>query len=388
LQSWESQAAVSRLQVSGAIVEQAAIVGDDGLRSAIVPDLKPLPRTSEDCDNAALAYLQDRSRTSYNGSYACTSMFLDGITADIQYWPTVGRFLNVNAPKRDLENQKYLVSTLSWSINEARSEQIQFQIGFGADLFLEKMLKNFVDLAPVSVLAPTDKANPPNPRYTQDVTSSFLPDLNNVQVDLMHITATECPVQVVDDWAGLIEIRRQDTNWGRSQTQAVQTPDFVAVVRGPSFTLPRRQYDQQWYLRPVTPPDSAFGVITSRRSKVLRVMWPMQPFPPLFIGQNGMVLQFNFNGDNRNIYGFEMRYTATNGATVVLVQKPCPSYADLTVDLTQTALSANDDYGNATWDIDVFFFSVAWYYSEQLKITVVNTLALGQTVQVAYIPSV
>jgi hypothetical protein len=283
--------------VSGSIVSEAALVGDDGIRAAIVSNLSPLPRTSEDCDSAAQAFLYDRVGTFYNGTYTCTSLFFQGLTSDQQFYPTVGRFLNVNAPRRGISGQRFLVTQLSISVLEATTEILQYQISFGADLHLQKTLFNFVDIQPKNVLVPADTCNPPNPRYTVNVDDSFLPDLSNVQVDLQHITPTSALVRVYDSYYGPIEARQVDNNWGRGNT-----PDFLGIFYGPEFTLNRNQYDQVWFLRPVSggmgsaPPvvavtggmvgNSTPGIpyVASRRSKVLRIAWPQRPVAPSFIG--------------------------------------------------------------------------------------------------------
>ncbi len=456
-QSWQSQAAVARLQVSGDIADQADLVGDDGLRSAIVSNLQPLPRTSDDCANAALAFLQDRQGTFYNGSYSATNVagcnFFRGTTSDVQYWPCVGRFLNVDAPRRGISKQKFLVTQLTVKILDMQSEYLQWDMQFGADLVLEKVLHNFVDLAPVSVLTPVDKAVPPIPFLTSQVTNAYLPDLNLTRIDLTTVASDSLNVQVLDAWGGLIEVRTLDTNWGRSQigivspgalsdaaggatpltvydwnaayqtltgllgappevlfpgnpvtttytvtvylaalaanglnTGTYQDRTLVGVFQGPVFQLPRNQVDQTWYMRPVTQPNNAFGVITSRRSKVLRIVWPLKPSVPIYVGQSNTVLQFNFNGDLRNIYGFELRATITRvtpgfpypvGQQIVLVQKPVASYSDMTLDLLQTDFVSLAQAGNAEWDFQAYFFTASWQYSDALAVVASRPLGDG-----------
>lgn len=426
-QSWEAQAAVSRLQATGSIIEEAYVVGDDGIRSAIVTTLNPLPRTSEDCDAAALAYLADRVGVYYNGTYKCTTLFFQGLASDQQFWPTVGRFLNVNAPRRGIVQQKFLVTQLTISLLDMSTELMQVLIQFGADMYLEKVLSNFVDLQPVNVLTPQDTVTPPNPRLTQNVDNTYLPDLSNVQVDMTSINGTLANVIVYDNWLGAIEIRNIDSNWGRGATS-----DLIGVAFGPTFVLTRKQYDQAWFLRPVGIPTVVVNEIqeaaglsvgtltmdqwffyfeqvtsitvspeqagaaeawvgigvngstsvtlqtflnsvvatglytdltTSRRSKVLRIRWAMQPNPPLFVSQVGTVLQFNFNGDMRNIYGIELR-ALTQSGTVVCFQKPVASYADMTLDVSQSPFASfTDDFFGPTWTFNAYFFNAGWIYS-------------------------
>lgn len=358
-QSWQSQAAVARLQNSGSIAVEKAIVGDDGLRSAIVTDLNPLPRTSEDCDNAAMALLQDRSVTLYNGTYTCTTLFFaPPASGDFQLFPCAGRFLHVNAPRRGLPNQKMLVTSVTTKLLDMKSDLMQFVLTFGADLYLEKVLHNFVDLEPPQILTPTDKANPPDPRLTINASSTYLPDLDQVQVSLSGIGPSGMQVLVNQPFSR-IEVRRRDTNWGFS---GGNTPDLVRVVL-PSdlisgrFSLDRRQFDQLWYLRDVS------GGHASRRSKALRVRWPLRPLPPLFVSVNGNLMQFNYNGDIRSIYGFELRTPPITGDTfsptgmltlpgsgqIVLYQRAATSYADLNVDVFNgTPLSSSGPIALAT----------------------------------------
>ena len=429
-QSWENQAAVSRLQVSASIVAEQALVGDDGVRAAIISDLNPLPRTSEDADNAALAFLRDRLGIFYNGSYECLGgpqgdgYQFHGVTADEQLWPTCGRFFNVNAPRRGIKSQKMLVTQVTMSVKTAVEEVIDFTITFGADLHLEKVLKNFVDIRPKQVLSPNDTVNPPNPRYTTLVDNSFLPDLMNVRATA--ITSDVAEITVFDNYYGPIEVRQLDTNWGRGNT-----PDFVGIFQGPVFRFARQQIDQEWFMRPVQggmgnlPPltggilptwaagpsyakgrvltygDSTYyslqngnsghepdtsptwwqiilPLVASRRSKVIRILYPLRPLKPVWAGAsvvqatlqgNGQTiqtwnLQFNFGAnDLRNVYGFELR--AADDATI-LVQRPVVSEGSLEVDLSQTPFPYLPSPLNSDYSLYAYFFNQRWDYSHAL----------------------
>src|ERR1039457_1647737 len=77
--------------------------------------------------------------------------------------------------------------------------------------------------------------------------------------------------------------------------------------------------------------------VASRRSKVIRVHWPTQPGSPSIIGvvpiNNGIAtasVQYDFSGDQRNVYGFELRLADNY---TVIMQKPIASFADLYIDL-------------------------------------------------------
>lgn len=365
IQSFESQAAVSRLQDAASISGEVYIVGDDGIRSAIVSNLNPLPRTSEDADNAALAFLADRVNTSYNGTYTIqdtpANPIFVGTSGDVQWWPTVGRFLHVNAPYRGIPTGVLLVSQVTLTVLDMKTETMQWTFQFGSDLNLEKVLHNFVDVRPKEVLTSIDTANPPEPRFTINAATTYLADLNNVFVDITApISPTGITVNVGDPWAGNIEIRRLDTNWGRGATA-----DYVGTVTGPQFTLTRTQFDEIWYMRPVQ------GTKTSRRSKVLRVRYPRQPSHPVFVSNNAGVVQFQTNGDIRNIYGFELRtpplpvFSGYNGGQAVLYQQPVASLANLDIDmLHQTALASLPEFPYTPMDVYAYFFNADWVYSD------------------------
>lgn len=370
LQTWEAQAAVSRLQDKASIDAEKFIVGDDGIRSAIVTDLSPLPRTSEECDSAALAYLADRVQVFKKGQYVCTDVFFHGLQSDIEYFPVCGRYLHIHSAGRGLIDTKSLVVGVTIKALEAAEERLEFNIQFGPDLHLEKILKHFVDIAPQHILTAQDKAAPPVPRFTQAVDNSFLPDLNNVRVDMTQILPDNVKVDVFDDYTGPIEVRRIDSNWGKGPTT-----DLLGIFFGPSFTLPRRQFDQQWFLRPVQ------GVVTSRRSKVLRVRWPLRPARPVLsslnpikgVGPDGSVvdtleLQFNYQGgaDTRHVYGFELR-GADN--TTVLVQKPVfpPDISALDIDLSATPFLFLPGVSGDT-ALKAYFFNHQWDYSDAFTV--------------------
>jgi len=311
--SYESQAALSRLQASGSIVEEAFVVGDDGVRSAIVSNLSPLPRTSEDCDAAAQAFLDDRTGVFYNGTYTCTSFFLNQLSSDDQFWPTCGRYLYLNCPARGIDRQQMLVTQLTITVldpvGSAASimvppgqavgevgEVLKFNIGFGADLHLEKVLYNFVDIQPPGVLSSKDTAEAINPLYTTQIDNAYQPDISSIMVH--PITDTAAQVTVYDEMVAPIEIRRVDGNWGQGPTS-----DYISTSASPTFTLERLQYEQIWYMRFV---DTTSGTY-SRRSKVVRIVYPVTPLPPTLIAADSNFVQLDFNGDIRNVYGVEVR---------------------------------------------------------------------------------
>jgi hypothetical protein len=302
LQAWQAGHALSRVQDPVSIAAEAALVGDDGLRSAIITDLKPTPRTSDECDLAAEAVILDREKTQYDGSYLVESYFWD----NTQDYPKSGRFLNVTAPQRGISGAQFLVRSVKTTVLELWQEILQFEISFGQDLYLEKLLRRFID-QPKGILGPNETAMAPDPQNLPPPGSPFttyLDNLNDASVTL--ITGTQAVVDLGATPVTGVEVRRSDTGW------ASTTQNLIGVFTTQQFTLPRARLDQTWYMREVN------GTQTSRFTRVLRVNYPMVPLQPSSVAVNFAVvaapvltvalpLQFD-----RNIYGVQIDTGALN----------------------------------------------------------------------------
>jgi hypothetical protein len=300
VQAWQAGHAVSRVQDPTSIAREATIVGDNGLRSAIISDLKPDPRTSDECDLAAAAVITDRENPQFDGSYVIESQLWDSTKG----FPISGRYLNVTAPQRNISGQQFLVRQVKTTILEMFSEIYMFQVSFGQDLYLEKLLRRFVD-QPQNVLEPTDTANPPDPQLLPPpgtVFTTFLDNLQNAKATLL--TGTQVLVDLGAPPITGVEVRRSDNGWASSAT------NLVGVFTTQQFTLPRAANDQTWYMRQVN------GSQTSRFTRALRVNYPMVPTAPssvsfsLVPAGKGLeatvtgVLPQNFD---KNIYGFQVQ---------------------------------------------------------------------------------
>lgn len=302
-QAWQKGHAVSRIQDPVSIANEAALVGDDGERTAVVSDMSPLPRTSYECDQAAQAYITDRENVQYDGDYSVESYFAD----PTQDYPRSGRKFNVTSPQRGLSGQQLLVRQVRMSVLELRQEILKYDISFGQDLYLEKLLKRFLPLNPANTLTPQETAVAPDPQNlpvpgTQFTT--YLDNLNNAM--LSFVNGTQITVDLGAPPITGVEVRRSDTGWGFNKVNVIGT--FTTQV----FTLPRTLIDQTWYMRMVN------GNQSSRFTRVFRVNYPMVPQAPPFVSvfpgvsSNGVQLSrpqltvslpFNFD---KNIYGVQV----------------------------------------------------------------------------------
>lgn len=317
LTSWESQAALSRVQDPASINTEIAVVGDNGIRACVVNNLSPNPRTSEDCDAAAQAYLADRVSTFYQGTYSPVSTFQKQFTTDIEYYPVPGRYLFINTKERGIVKQNLLVSDLTITFLEMVTEVLQYSIDFGADLKLEKTLATFVN-SPANTLLPQNATIQLTPQQMAQVGAVYLPDVLMSAVDSTSITGVSCVLNFTDPIPALTghlvpnvqiqavsqpfyEIRAEDYSWGINNSHLIGR-----VFKNGATTLTRYGYENIFYIRLVQLDNTGAVVATSRRSRVIRIVYPQVPSPPAFLYADSGQIKFDFSGDIRNIEGIEL----------------------------------------------------------------------------------
>lgn len=350
LQTWDAGTAIGRMRDDISIATEAAIVGDDGVRSAILTGLKPAPRTSEDCEVAAAAALLDRVPTRYQGSYAFNSYYLDRSvprsgTTDLSIIdvPRPGRYLYCNAPQRGITRQNFLISGVGIRVIELKEDIMELSISFGPDSYLERILAPFVKRQE-AILTPDDIAIPPLAQTIAELGTSFLPDASAAVVTAINGTSITVDLGVPPITGA--EIRDRDFGWGFSDV------GLLATKSTQIFTLPRTQYEQTWYIRFVN------GIKTSRFSKALRVVYPQIPSAPTGTvdGGNpiGPVIKLDFAGDIRNIAVVEVR--ASDNATV-LFQRRVLSAADLIFQRQglQSSLTFYCYFANLMWEYSLAY---------------------------------
>lgn len=377
LQTWESQAAIARLRDTDSVANEAAIVGDDGVRSTIVTNLNPLPRTSEDCENAAQAFLFDRVNTFYQGTYDASYYFFEQISDNIDFYPTCGRYLYVNAPRRNINKLFFLVTALTTTITEMAGEIMTHSITFGPDLHLEKLLDTFIPINQ-NVLTNRDASNQPTVQELLTLGTTFYADPN--QATLIGVSGDAVTLQLSDviPFGAHYEVRASNLNWGRPGVGLLLTSNATG-----SFVMPRSSFDQTWYVRFVS--DNAFlnniqGPL-SRRMKILRVVYPRVPTIPAWLFLDTLSMNFDFTGDIRNIEGIELR--AKDDATIYY-QAIVGSQQDMALDMVtlrgqngpgQPTIGPIGAYQRALVPADArdfvaHFFNLMWEYGPGLVVNI------------------
>jgi hypothetical protein len=227
--------------------------GDDGVRAAIKNVASPAPRTSSECEDAALALLDDATRTAWSGEYRVWSDFLPQHALDI--FP--GDSLSVNVPSRTA-NFTAIVREVEIDCMDTANDRAQFTLKFANDA-----------AEPLSF-----ESNAAHIGYVPDVTattttagSTFISDLP--QADVTAVTSTTLSVKtgVAPPTGGGFEVRRSDYGWSVENDR-----NLVGRFTAQTFTLPRLSSSQTYYLRQYdagTPPKY------SRYSTALHIDYPL-----------------------------------------------------------------------------------------------------------------
>lgn len=266
--AWQSGHAVSRIQDPVSIANEAAIVGDDGTRTAVISDMQPLPRTSDETDLAGAAQIQDREAVQYDGGYTVESYFAD----PTQDYPRSGKYFNVTSPQRGLSGTQLLVRSVKITVLELFQEILMYDISFGQDLYLEKLLRRFTPVTGQNILEQSETAVAPDPQNLPVATTVFSTYLDNLQqAKLSFINGTQVTVDLGAPPITGVEVRRSDTGWGQNSV------NVIGRFTTQKFVLPRTLLDQTWYMRLVNGPQ------TSRFTRAFRVNYPMVPTPPPFV---------------------------------------------------------------------------------------------------------
>lgn len=321
-QSWAAGQAIGRVRDPVAVAAEAVVIGDDGVRSAIMTNLSPLPRTSAECELAAAASVHDQEYPQFQGTYTVETQarkFENLCNPGVYGYPTAGRFFYCNSTVRAVSGMNFVINTARIQVLEMREEVLTVSVDYGMDLYLEKLLVQFEERTD-SLLTPQETASPPDPIFLNDVGLTFLDNLDSATVlSIQNSTVTGNSVsfdlgQIPNGW--LAEVRRVDNSWGQNNR------DRLGLFSSRYFTLPRVAHDQTWFIRELNV--TASGAVFSRFSKALRVNTPLIPSPPLLDILTTENLVLGLNGWTSDIYGVELRIPGLSGQYIVTVPLPPP----------------------------------------------------------------
>jgi hypothetical protein len=248
----------SRGHAMGRVINAASIAAhkngtDDGVRGSVRHIEAPAPRTSADCEMAALALLDDAGQ-GWMGDYQAWSQFLPGGAPDI--FPGDG--LAVSVPSR-AASFLAIVRQVELVALDIAAETFRYTLRFvdAGDLSLDFSFATAL-VKQTEVLTPID--------VTQ-VGNIYLADLIDAEVTTVTSTTVTIDAGVSPPPGGGIEVRYSDTGWGTGNNR-----NLLGRFTSSSFTLPRYARAQDYFLQSY---DSSSPVKYSRYSTALHVDYPL-----------------------------------------------------------------------------------------------------------------
>ncbi len=239
--------------INSASIEAHQRGGDDGVRGSVREIGMPSPRTSADCEVAALALLDDAGQ-GWVGEYQAWSQFLPGGAADI--FPGDG--LAVNVPSRRASFTA-IVREVEVKIADMAGENSRYTLRFvdagdpSLDFaFVTALVKQTQVLTPIDVT---------------EVGNTYLADLTDAEVTNVTSTTVTVDAGVTPVAGGGIEVRYSDSGWGVGYTG-----NLAGRFTNSSFTLTRYARGQTYFLRSY---DGSGPPKYSRYSAALHVDYPL-----------------------------------------------------------------------------------------------------------------
>jgi hypothetical protein len=206
---------------------------DDGVRAAVRRVATPSPRTTADCENAALALLSDSTQPAWAGEYTAWSDALLPAGGDV--FP--GDAISVAVPSRNASFSaivREVKIALAASLGDRERYRIQFSNEAAAPLAFAFDTANL--RAPLDLTATTATAG-----------TEFIADVPSAEVTSITSTTVDIDVGAAPPAGGGIEVRRSDFGWGQENDRnlvgrfTTQTFTVTRLSRIAEFCL--RQYD-------------------------------------------------------------------------------------------------------------------------------------------------
>jgi len=245
-----------------ALVQNAASVAslqngaDDGTRGTALEMKNPGARTDADCENAALAILDDSTGIAWYGSYETWSDFLPGAAADI--FP--GDAIVLNVPSRGASFTA-IVRAVEIQVADLADDRGFYTIEFANDLAQPLGIEYESTATTISV-----EDMPPLLETTQ-VGNYYQVDLTEAQITSLTSTTVTVDAGMAPPSGGGIEVRMNDYGWGQANDR-----NLLGRFSTETFTLTRLAETQNYFLRLY---DNSSPPLYSRYSAALHVDYPL-----------------------------------------------------------------------------------------------------------------
>jgi hypothetical protein len=247
--------AVAQVQnaASVALLQSGA---DDGTRGSVRVAKTPGARTDVDCENAALAILDDATGIAWSGIYETWSDFLPGAAADI--FP--GDAIAVNVPSRGASFTA-IVREVEIQVADPADDRGFYTIGFANDLASPLGMEYEASAKTIPL-----QQMPPLLQTTQ-VGAYYQVDLTGAQITAVTSTTVLVDAGMAPGSGQGIEVRENDYGWGQANDR-----NLLGRFSTQTFNLPRLARTQNYFLRLY---DSSSPPKYSRYSAALHIDYPL-----------------------------------------------------------------------------------------------------------------
>jgi hypothetical protein len=242
----ENSASIASLQ-SGA---------DDGVRGIVRTMKTPSARMQADCENAALAILDDAVAAAWSGTYETWSDFLPGGATDI--FP--GDAVEVNMPSRSAVFSA-IVRKVAIDLADPADDRGTYTIEFANDLAAPLA---FQDAASATAVPLQDM---PVRLATTQVGTYYVADLTDAQITAVTGTTASIDVGMALPSGYGVEIRAHDFGWGVANDR-----NLLGRFNTQTFNLSRLARTQNYFLRLY---DNSSPPRYSRYAAALHVDYPL-----------------------------------------------------------------------------------------------------------------
>jgi hypothetical protein len=194
---------------------------DTGVHGVVRRVKLPPARTAADCENAALAILDDSVNLAWSGQYETWSDFLPGGAMDI----LPGDALSINAPSRGASFAA-IVREVQITVEDLAGEHSRYLIQFATDA--AKPLAFEFETSSLTVLPEV------NSYANTQVGEIYIGDLTAAQITQVTSTTVTIDAGNAPPSGGGIEVRWSDEGWGVGNNR-----NLLGRFTSQTFTLPR-----------------------------------------------------------------------------------------------------------------------------------------------------
>ncbi len=229
---------------------------DDGTRGAVRAAKNPVSRTDVDCENAALAILDDAVGAAWSGTYQTWSDFLPGAAGDI--FP--GDAISVDVSSRNAVFTA-IVREVEIQIADPADDRGFYTIGFANDLADALGIEYEASATTIPI-----QDMPPLLETTQ-VGAYYQANLAEAQITSVAPTTVAVDAGLAPASGQGIEVRENDYGWGEANDR-----NLLGRFSTQTFTLARLAETQNYFLRLY---DNSSPPKYSQYSAALHVDYPL-----------------------------------------------------------------------------------------------------------------